>query len=102
MRGSSDFMHGVRACTCTLQTVCILNKMLPYSSFGGAGMSDEKWRWPKRIIPYTVGAEYSAGRKKMIQGAMQEWMDKTCIVFAEKGSAKAAEAGPYRSDQNTR
>ena len=63
------------------------------SSFGGAGMSDEKWRWPKRIIPYTVGAEYSAGRKKMIQGAMQEWMDKTCIVFAEKGSAKAAEAG---------
>ena len=29
----------------------------------------------------------------MIQGAMQEWMDKTCIVFAEKGSAKAAAAG---------
>ena len=56
-------------------------------------MSDQKWRWPKRIIPYTVGAEYSAGRKKMIQGAMQEWMDKTCIIFAEKGSAKAAEAG---------
>ena len=65
----------------------------PLSSFGGAGMSDEKWRWPKRIIPYTIGAEYSAGRKKMIQGAMQEWMDKTCIVFAEKGSAKAKEAG---------
>ena len=57
-------------------------------------MSDEKWRWPKRIIPYAIGAEYGAGRKKMIQGAMQEWMDKTCIVFAEKGSAKAAEAGP--------
>ena len=56
-------------------------------------MSDEKWRWPKRIIPYTIGAEYSAGRKKMIQGAMQEWMDRTCIVFAEKGSAKAKEAG---------
>jgi len=63
------------------------------SSFGGAGVSNEKWRWPKRIIPYAIGAEYSAGRKKMIQGAMQEWMDKTCIVFAEKGSAKAAEAG---------
>lgn len=56
-------------------------------------MSDEKWRWPKRIIPYTIGSEYTAARKKMIQGAMQEWMDKTCIVFAEKGSSKAREAG---------
>lgn len=73
-----------------------LHNYFNLSGFGGAGMTDAKWRWPKGIIPYTIGSEYSAGRKRMIQGAMQEWMDKTCIIFAEKGSPKANEAGhPY-------
>jgi len=62
------------------------------TAFAGAGLIDEKTRWPKAIIPYKFESDFREWEKN-VYSAMKEWMEKTCVRFTPKGSSLHREAG---------
>jgi len=63
-----------------------------HTAFAGAGLRDEKTRWPKAIIPYAFESDFREYEKN-VYSAMKEWMEKTCVRFTPRGSALHREAG---------
>jgi len=63
------------------------------ATFSGAAVTDESYRWPHGIIPYTIDSSLRGEPSRVAMGAMKEWMERTCIRFEPAGTDAARKAG---------
>lgn len=40
--------------------------------------------WPNGEVPYTIGSGYNSKQKSIIEGALRDIMDKTCVKFIQR------------------
>ncbi|CAG7725913.1 unnamed protein product, partial [Allacma fusca] len=51
-----------------------------------SGIVGEKYRWEDRVVHYDISSDYSFDEREIIEGAMEEIADKTCVRFEERDS----------------
>jgi len=60
----------------------------------GTGRLDEKYRWPKGIVPYRIRKDhFSREDRKMIYAGMKLWEKVTCVKFVRARSPDAKDTG---------
>lgn len=50
--------------------------------------TNKQFKWPKGIIPYTLSPSYTSKEKGIINAAMSEWQEKTCLKFVQRSNQK--------------